>query len=190
LIKFSNFPELTTEHLLLREIKVEDAPLIHELRSDEATNALIDRKNSTGIGDALEHIDRIKNNVAKNESFYWIICELPPTANSRLSTNLIGSICYWNFNPAEETAEVGYELLPKYRGRGIMSEVLPRVIQFGFEEMRLKFITAFPSEQNTGSVRLLEKFGFKLSSANYENTHEQVPGMMTFVLNNPLIVGR
>jgi [ribosomal protein S5]-alanine N-acetyltransferase len=177
--KFSAFPELTTKRLLLREINVTDATLIHELRSDQVTNTLIGRKNSNGVGEALLYIETIKTNVRKNESVYWVIC-------FDNAPELIGTICFWNFDLSRETAELGYELLPSHRGQGIMSEVLPRVIQFGFEVMKIKQITAFTSEQNTGSVKLLEKFGFTLSSLHFDNTHEQVPGMATFTLDNPL----
>jgi ribosomal-protein-alanine N-acetyltransferase len=172
---FSRFPELTTKRLVLREINVADAALIHELRSDEVTNALIDREHSSGVEDALLFIDRIKNNVRRNESVYWIIC-------FENTSDLIGTVGYWNFDQPNETAEIGYELLAGFRNLGIMSEVLPRIIKFGFEQMKLKSITACTTEQNTRSVRLLEKFGFRLSSSGYDNTHQDVPGMLTFIL--------
>ena len=175
---FSAFPELTTQRLTLREIQTADAPLIHTLRSDDATNALIDRVKSKGVDDALRFIDLIKNNVGRHESVYWIIC-------FKNTSELIGTICYYNYNLPADTAEVGYELLAGFRGRGIMNEVLPRVIRFGFEEMKLKTITAFPSEQNISSVKLLQKFGFQLSSSVHENTHGDVPGMLTFLLTSP-----
>jgi ribosomal-protein-alanine N-acetyltransferase len=175
---FSHFPQLTTKRLVLREINVADAPLIHELRSDEVTNVLIDRENSRGIEDALLFIDRIKNNVRRNEGFYWVIC-------FENSSDLIGTIGYWNFDLPAETAEIGYELLAGFRGQGIMSEVLPRIIKFGFEKMKLKSITAFCSEQNIPSVKLLEKFGFRLSSSGYDNTGQDVPDMLTFILTSP-----
>ena len=175
---FSPFPQLTTKRLVLREINLADAPLIHELRSDEVTNALIDRDNSSGIEDALLFIDRIKNGVGRNECIYWVIC-------FEDSSDLIGTVGCWNFNLPTETAEIGYELLADFRGQGIMSEVLTRIIKFGFEQMKLKSITAFSSEQNTISVKLLEKFGFRLSSSGYDNTHQNVPGMLTFVLKSP-----
>lgn len=176
---FSFFPQLTTKRLVLREIDTADAALIHELRSDQVTNAMIGRKNSSGIEDALLFIDRIKTGVGRNECIYWVICfENAP--------DLIGTAGYWNFDPAAETAEIGYELLSGFRGQGIMREVLPRIIQFGFEQMKLKSITACPPDQNTPSVNLLEKFGFRLSSSGDDNTHQDIPRMLTFVLTSPL----
>src|ERR1700722_5293996 len=122
---FSPFPELATRRFVLREINVADASLIHELRSDQETNALIDRENSKSIEDALLFIDRIKRGVSRNECIYWVIC-------FQNLSDLIGTIGYYNFNLSAETAEIGYEMLTKFRGQGIMNEVLPGIIQFGF----------------------------------------------------------
>ena len=173
---FSPFPQLTTKRFVLRELNVADAPLIHKLRSDPATNELIDRKSSSGIEDALLFIERVKDNVGRKESIYWIICfeNLP---------NLIGTVGYWNYNLSTQTAEIGYELLVGFRDQGIMSEVLPRVIQFGFEQMKLKWILAFCSQKNTYSIKLLEKFGFRLSSSGYDKTQQNF-GMLTLVLES------
>ena len=64
---FSLFPQLTTRQLVLRELDVTDAPLIHKLRADEVTSALIGRELSKGIEDALAFIDRIKSGIGRNE---------------------------------------------------------------------------------------------------------------------------
>lgn len=173
---FSLFPELTTGRFVLREINVSDASLIHKLRSDQETNTLIDRENSKSIEDALLFIDRIKSNVRRNDSVYWVIC-------FQNASELVGTIGYWNINPPAETAEIGYEVSREFRGQGIMNEVLPRIIRFGFEEMKLKWITAVTTVQNIPSVKLLEKFGFQLADSDDDST-EHVPGMLTFVLQN------
>jgi ribosomal-protein-alanine N-acetyltransferase len=73
---------------------------------------------------------------------------------------LIGTICYWNLNYNEESAEIGYELMPDMQGKGIMQEAITAVIAWGFNEMKLETITAFPIGENERSVRLLEKNRF------------------------------
>ena len=173
---FSQFPILSTGGFVLREINIADASLIHKLRSDQETNALIDRENSKSIDDALLFIDRIKSNVSRNESVYWVIC-------FQNVSDLIGTVGYWNFDLSAEKAEIGYELLREFRGQGIMNEVLPEVIRFGFEEMKLKWISAVTTEQNVPSVKLLKKFGFQLADSD-DDSSEHVPGMLTFVLRN------
>ena len=160
----------------MREIDDADASLIHALRSDKETNALIDRENSKSIEDAILFIDRIKTNVRHNEGIYWIIC-------FQNSSDLIGTIGFWNFDGSARSAEIGYELFTGFRGRGIMTEVLPGVIRFGFEEMKLKLITAITKEQNVGSARLLEKSGFQKAASVDDNSKEHVAGMIKFVLH-------
>ncbi len=174
-LNFSPFPQLATRRFVLREIREADAPLIHELRSDLETNAMIGRENSKSIEDALLFIERIKSGIQRNECIYWVVC-------FENSPDLIGTIGIWNFDISTGTAEIGYELLPGFRGRGIMSEVLPRVIQFGFEQMELKRINAFCSEYNHASIKLIEKCGFTLASLHADDPDRPDPGMLGFVL--------
>lgn len=72
----------------------------------------------------------------------------------------VGSICLWNLSEEEKKADIGYELLPAFQGKGIMSEAIPLVIAYGFEEMQLDRITAEVHLQNLTSVALLKKYGF------------------------------
>jgi [ribosomal protein S5]-alanine N-acetyltransferase len=65
-------------------------------------------------------------------------------------------------------------LLPENHGKGIMQEVLPRIIQFAFEEMKLQTIEAEVSPRNLKSVRLLEKNNFTLAAVNEENPDSEV----------------
>jgi len=55
-----------------------------------------------------------------------------------------------------------------------MQEVIPRIIQFGFEKMKLQTIEAELSPRNLKSVRLLEKNNFTLAAVNEENPDLEV----------------
>ena len=57
-------------------------------------------------------------------------------------------------------AEVGYDLNPIFQRKGIMSEALNKVINFGFNELGLDNIEAYTHIQNENSKKLLEKNGF------------------------------
>ena len=37
---------------------------------------------------------------------------------------MIGSICLWNFTDNQKSAEIGYDLSPKYQRKGIMNEIV------------------------------------------------------------------
>lgn len=172
---FSNFPLLTTERLILRPLTYQDAKQIHELRSDPAVNALVGRTTSTGISDAIEFIKRIDELIKNNQGIYWAI-------TLKGGSNLIGTICYWNFDMENDLVEIGYELLPEFQGKGYMKEVIMRVVEYGFIEMRVKTITAFPSANNTRSIAILEKMKFKTDNEVYSNIHENVNDMVIYTL--------
>jgi RimJ/RimL family protein N-acetyltransferase len=173
---FSIFPVLETDRLVLRKLSLSDAPEIYRLRSDLAVAALTGIVPSLNIDDAIVHINKIEKLVFENVSIYWAI-------SIKQDPALIGTICLWNLNIPEETVEIGYELLPEFRGKGLAAEAIKCVTGFGFDKMGAKKIIGFPSETNAPSVKLLEKLGFKLSDHHEHNEHTNVAGLLTFVLN-------
>ncbi len=148
-MNFPPFTNLTTERLFLRELQPGDAEEIFQLRSDEKVSALIDRPIATSIDDARQFIDKI----IAAQAMMWVI-------TLKDNPKLIGTIVYWNIVKERDEAEVGYELLPQYRGQGIMQEALLKVIEFGFKTLELKTIFADPKAINEPSIKLLEKCGF------------------------------
>jgi ribosomal-protein-alanine N-acetyltransferase len=148
-----HFPELQTSRLLLRALTVADRDAIFALRSNEEVNRFVGRDAAQTPADAARFInDRIQD-IIENKGMYWAI-------ESRATGKLIGTICYWNLNDNDNTAEIGYELLPDMQGQGIMQEAIVPVIAWGFNDMRLEVITAFPLEVHGRSVKLLEKNDF------------------------------
>jgi ribosomal-protein-alanine N-acetyltransferase len=57
-------------------------------------------------------------------------------------------------------AEIGYWLAKPFWGRGIMTDVVQRLCQVGFEEFGLVKIIAYVNATNPASARVLEKCGF------------------------------
>lgn len=176
---FSIFPELDTPRLKLRKLADTDAQEIHELRSSPIVNAFIDRDISTGTADALIFIKKITDLIQNNEGIYWVITLKDDPA-------LIGTIGLWNFDIPGAAIEIGYELLPQYQGKGLMTEVIKSVINYGFKEMEAETISAFTAAGNISSVKLLINNGFKISDETYDNSHETVENMITYLLNRPI----
>lgn len=172
-LDFSIFPVIKTSRLVLRELSAQDALQIHALRSDPKIAAMTGRTPSTGIEDAMAHIYKIGKLIENNASIYWAISLLD-------SPSLIGTICLWNFDTENAIAEIGYELLPDFQGKGFMREAIAAVIKYGFEEVKIKTITAFPSANNISSVKVLKMAGFKRDSKVYPNSHDD--GVVTFSL--------
>jgi len=147
------FPQLTTPRLLLRQLQLSDANEIFLLRTDDSVNAFIDRPKATSIDDATAFINKIFAIQNNGDGIMWAI-----TLSN--APQLIGTIGIWNIVKEKAEAEIGYELLPQYQGKGIMQEALKAAITFAFKTMKLKTIVAEPRADNQGSIKLLEKSGF------------------------------
>lgn len=156
-MNFSSFPKIKTERLLLRKIEESDAPVILYLRSDETINQFIERpenRKTKTLEQALQFITDINQDFENNKSVTWgIVYNDQP--------ELIGTICFWNFSDNHTIAEVGYGLSPEFQNKGIMTEVLQRIIDFGFNELKLAKIEAFTHTKNENSRKLLEKCGLQ-----------------------------
>jgi len=170
---FSPFPILETERLFLRKLSLDDAEEIFTLRSNDEVNKYIDRPKANDIDEAIAFINKVNIGVANDNWLYWVIC-------FKDNPMLIGTICLWNLNEVENKAEVGYELIPKYQGKGIAQEVLSKIIEFGFDVVQLNKIEAYTHKENLSSTKLLEKFNF------VRDTHEE--SKIDFTVENPNIV--
>ena len=151
---FSPFPVLNTERLILRKLVSSDDHQIFALRSNEKINRYLGRKLCGSIDEAKDFIQLIESNIQKNDSLYWAITLIE-------SNELVGTICLYNFSPINSAAEIGYELLPEFQGRGIMQESVALVIKYAREEIKLASIEAYPHSDNINSLKLLEKLNFR-----------------------------
>jgi len=157
-VNITPFPILTTERLILRQPEITDDREIFLLRSDEQVNRYIDRPRAVTVADARQFIDKINAGIAQNDRLYWVICPADPKAG--LPGRPIGTIGIWNFSPEMDIAEIGYELLPEFQGKGIMQEAVAKIIEFSFLTLKLKKLEACADVDNRPSIKLLEKFNF------------------------------
>jgi [ribosomal protein S5]-alanine N-acetyltransferase len=147
---FSPFPQLITDRLFLRRLSLDDAGEVFMLRSDETVNKYLDRPRATTIEEAKAFINKINLSIDTNLSIFWAI-------SFKEETKLIGTICLWNFSEEENKVEIGYELLPQFHGKGIMQEAVLKVVEFAFQNLKLHSIEAWTTQQNKGSIKILER---------------------------------
>lgn len=175
-INFTPFPVLTTERLILRQLTLEDENEVLAIRSNEMVNKYIDRPPTRTIEDARKFIDRITKNISNNESAFWAI-------TLKNNPALIGSITLWKISKEHERAEIGYELHPDFHGKGIMQEAFTKVVEFGFQTMKLKTIVAFIHKENEPSKKLLEKNNFSVDPGYDElKTEEEKVTLLVYSL--------
>ncbi|QIX63336.1 GNAT family N-acetyltransferase [Hymenobacter sp. BT18] len=159
---FTPFPVIKTARLTLRQLRSSDDEAIFSVRSNEQVNKYLGRKPSESMQDAQVFIRAINESVQRNDAIYWAITlgddEKP-----------VGTICLFSFSEDNNTAEIGYELLPDFQGKGIMHEAATKVVDFGFNDLGLSAIEAHTHFENQESTRLLEKLNFTRESISDEN---------------------
>ncbi|MCS3870796.1 ribosomal-protein-alanine N-acetyltransferase [Chryseobacterium ginsenosidimutans] len=164
--------KLETERLVLKEIDESNVEDILKIRSNEVINQFVRRNSPKNNYDALQFVLTIKERTRNNETFYWGI-------SLKDQPNLIGTICLWKFSEDRKVAEVGYELLPDYHRKGIMSEALSAVLNFGFNDLHLQEIVAMTNKFNENSKGILLKHDFILEE---EREDEGFPDNLVFSL--------
>ena len=152
-MKQNHFPEIITKRLLLRKLIKSDWEMISYLRSDKEVNEFVKRPAAESKEKALEFVLKTNKGIDDRNLYYWVITE-------KNKSEMIGSICLWNFSEDQKIAEVGYDLSPEFQRKGIMDESLKSVLEFGFKKLDLNIIEAYTHKNNESSKKLLERNGF------------------------------
>ena len=173
-LNLSPFPVLTTSRLKIRRLSFEDEKEIFAIRSDKEIAKYLDRPLCENSTEAGNFIGKVNSGIDKNECVYWAV-------TIKEDPKLIGTICLWNFSEDKFTAEIGFEILPEYQGKGIMSEALAAVIDYGFNTIYLKSIEGEVDPENMRSIKLMERHGFKLLGSIRETDSDDVKSSRTVI---------
>ncbi|MEZ5046138.1 MAG: GNAT family N-acetyltransferase [Chitinophagaceae bacterium] len=162
-LDFSQFPELSTERTLLKQMQISDAKAFYTMRSSPEMMKYISRPLHQSVEETEQFIQKIIDSIQQNEYINWGIF---------LKTNpevLIGSIGFYRIKLEHYRGEVGYMLHHDYWKQGIMYEVLKTVVQYGFEKIKFHSIEADINPKNMASRALLLKAGFVKEAYFKEN---------------------
>lgn len=153
LFDFSAFPTLYTRRLVLRELHLRDAEDLFAIRGDP----LVTRYNS---GPAYERVEQAADLITAIQRAYEDHDEIRWAITFRGMQEVIG-ICGYNYWVRRDArGSIGYDLARVWWGRGIMTEAVNAIVQFGFEKLQLNRIEADTDARNPASGRVLEKAGF------------------------------
>lgn len=151
-----SFPVLFTERLVLREITPEDAPFWLRNFSDPDAVELTAFEPPTDLEAARREIEQYCTRIFhEGTGIRWGISQ-------KGRGDLIGTVGYHGWvQDRDRRARVGYDLLPEYRRRGIMTEAMRVVLAYGFKTMTLNRVEVLVDPRNVPSVRLAERLGFQ-----------------------------
>ena len=150
-----DLPQIETERLLLRRIRLDDAPDLFAYASDAAVTATLTWDTHLAIDASLDYIERVVASYDASAGAIWGIEHLE-------HQRMIGTIGFNAIRESGYVGEVGYALARPYWGQGLMTEALRHVLDFGFRHMGLRRIEATCRVDNIGSYRVLEKSGMQL----------------------------
>lgn len=115
--------------------------------------------------DALKSFQRYMEYMAKFPKLGGFI------AHSRESGEFVGLgvLIHLELNPAETRYEVGYRLPQKSWGQGFATEMCNRILEYGFNDLKLDEIYGTTNPSHVVSQKILLKCGLKEigSSTNY-----------------------
>ena len=89
---------------------------------------------------------------------WWAICSLD-------NNIFYGAGGLNSLSKEHKKAEIGFWLLPEYWGKGILSEAMPLICSYGFNQLGLHRIEGFVESKNENCKNAMKKSSFK-----YEGT--------------------
>ncbi len=147
------FPTLHTDRLNLVEIKQEHLGDIFTLFGDSRVTQFYNIVTLNNEIEAQRFIDWFQNRFADKLGIRWGI-------SLKSKDNIIGTIGFNNF-AKRHRANIGYDLQSNFWNKGISTEALKAVIEFGFNQLEINRIEAEVMQGNIISEKLLTKLGFK-----------------------------
>lgn len=145
---------LETDRLTHRGLTLDDADFIIELLNDPDFLRYIGDRGVRTTEDAHKYI--LDGPVASHER-YGFGLDLVSLKSSGAPIGICGLLKRDNL----DHPDIGFAFLPQFRSQGYGSESAAAALAHGRETHGLGRIVAITSPRNEGSIRLLEKIGFK-----------------------------
>jgi RimJ/RimL family protein N-acetyltransferase len=148
---------LETDRLILRRLTLDDAEFIFRLVNDASWLRFIGDKNVHNLDDARRYLREGPLDMYERYGFGLYRVEERDGGTPAGTCGLLK-------RDTLPDADVGYALLPEFRGKGYAYEAAAAVLDHGNRVFGLKRILAIVSPDNAGSIRVLEKAGMKFQS--------------------------
>lgn len=139
------FPRLTGDGIVLREVMPADIPALVPI-------SFYDSEPAATLAEAAGMQARIDKDYADGNSIHWCIIDT-------LTNNIAGTLGYYR-GFANNTGELGFVLLPQYRGKGYMSKAMKLAVTYGLDTMGLSRIGSITTKQNHAAIQLLQRLNF------------------------------
>jgi len=145
---------IDTRRLLLTGISPGDMTNIFErLPKPEVKKILGHRSEEAYLKEAFKQKSGYSSH---NRSFLLFLL------TDKASETIIGRCGLHKWNVEHKRAEIGYVMADaRFKGKGLMTEAIKAIIDYGFTKMKLNRTEALVGIGNVPSLRIMEKFKFK-----------------------------
>ncbi len=147
-------PILETKRLILRPLKLEDAETIFQNWTSDPEVAKFMRWNTHENVDVTKEWVQFEVDCIENDSVYNFGFVLKDTGELIGSGGLV-------YIKERDMFELGYNLMKKYWGQGLVTEASEKIIQFGIQELKQTKFFCCHAKDNPASGRVMEKVGFE-----------------------------
>lgn len=148
-----NFELIETKRLLLKGLSPVAMNAVFENYSKAEIKRILGHRSEEAY---LKEESKYKNGYSSyNRSFMLFLL------TDKATETIIGRCGIHNWNNDHRRAEIGYVMEDEtYKRKGLMSEAVEAVIQYGFEKMNLHRLEALVGTGNIPSLRMMEKYRF------------------------------
>lgn len=142
----------STDRLHIRKITLKDAPFLFKLMNDKDWIQNIGDRGVHSIDDARNFIKNrfLTSYLEKGFGFYALTLK-----SGKEFIGIAGLID----REGLDFVDIGYGLLPQYRGYGYAFEATKAIYDFGLKSFELEKIIAIVNSNNQASINLLNKLG-------------------------------
>lgn len=149
---FRETPVLETPRLTLRRMRPEDAEQMHRYASDPEVARYMLWEPHESLRDSENFLRFVRERYSRGDPAGWGLEE-------RETGRFMGTCGMQAWRPEHSRAELGYVLAREHWGRGLMTEAVAAVVNFGFERIGFNRLEARCLDGNIASARVLEKVG-------------------------------
>lgn len=157
-------PTLRAKRVELCALTVADVPALFELFGDPAVTRYWSWPAFERIEQAADLFAQIAQSFADKSLFQWGIREVE-------SGRVIGTTTLFQLDGRHRRGEVGFALRQDRWGQGLAGEAVARLLDFSFGELELHRLEADADPRNAGSLKLLERAGFRREGYLRERYH-------------------
>jgi len=144
--------KLETERIILRRWELGDAQDLFDYAKDPDVTTYVGFEPHASVEVSQKLLEDGWVNYEDIAKYKWAMMD-------KESGRVIGDISLVKVNDRHRFCEFGFSMKKEFWGKGIMTEVTARIIEFLFEEIGMHRIEIRCAPENIGSRRVIEKNG-------------------------------